>query len=245
MALSQGSAERLSAYAELRGPLLIQTNHPSWWDPLIAHHFNRQLLHPRQFVAPIDAEALEQYGVFKKLGFFGVESDKLAGAKTLLRAGRAACTEKTVLWITPEGRFADARDRSAALAPGLAHLCRKLDAEAQGGRVLSMALEYAFWDERLPVVFAHFSQPMDFSTSAPNMPSNAARDKSWWSQQLENQLRGVQNELADWVVARQDDPFEVLVTGRRGAGGVYERARQLKAWWSGAKLSTQHGEQFS
>lgn len=260
VALSRGSEDRLREYTRMPGPLLIQTNHPSWWDPLIAHHFTRQLLAPRQFVAPIDAQALEQYSVFKKLGFFGVESEALSGARTLLRDGYAACTDQTVLWITPEGRFADARDHSASLAPGLAHLCRRLDSESAGGRVLSMALEYAFWDERLPMVFAHFSQPIEFRVAAedgePVPPGQdestqhatngfERKTKSWWSDQLESQLRELQSELAQWVIARQDDPFEVLVNGKRGAGGFYERARRLKAWWSGAKLSTQHGEQFS
>ena len=49
-------------------PLIVYGNHPSWWDPLIAHFLNRSLFPNRQFYAPIDADALEQYKVFANLG---------------------------------------------------------------------------------------------------------------------------------------------------------------------------------
>ena len=145
-------------------PLLIYGNHPSWWDPLIAHFLNRCLFPTRQFYAPIDAQALEQYSVFGKLGFYGVQMSTTSGAAAFLKQTTAILNGgQTAIWITPEGRFSDARDHTADLMPGLSHMCTKLTR----GKVVPLALEYLFWDERLPVCLAKFGQPMriaDFET---------------------------------------------------------------------------------
>ena len=132
-------------------PLIVYGNHPSWWDPLIAHFLNRTLFPGRQFHAPIDAEALEQYRVFGKLGFYGVRLNTTSGAAAFLKQSMAILgSGGTAIWITPEGRFSDARDHSAELMPGLAHLCTRMSM----GWALPLALEYVFWDERLPVCLA-------------------------------------------------------------------------------------------
>ena len=53
---------------------------------------------------------------------------------------------RTVLWVTPHGRFADARERPLALKPGVGHLAATLGR----GAILPMAVELTFWDERTP-----------------------------------------------------------------------------------------------
>ena len=119
-------------------PLIVYGNHPSWWDPLIAHFLNRTLFPERQFYAPIDADALQQYRVFGKLGFYGVNMDTTSGAAAFLKQSTAilGARERTAIWITPEGRFSDARDHSPELMPGLAHLCNRLSE----GYVLPLAI---------------------------------------------------------------------------------------------------------
>ncbi len=215
-------------------PLIVYGNHPSWWDPLIAHFLNRALFPGRQFYAPIDAEALEQYRVFGKLGFYGVSMNTTSGAAAFLKQSTAILAAGgTAIWMTPEGRFADARDHTAELMPGLAHLCTKMSV----GAVLPLALEYVFWDERLPVCLAKFGSPVAIA-------DHQARSKPEWGDMLTSQLRATQNGLAELAQARSSDPFDNLIRGNSGAGFVYDSFRRMKSFAAGRSFRSQHGEQF-
>lgn len=215
-------------------PLILYANHPSWWDPLIAHFLGRVVFPRRQFYAPIDAAALEQYGVFEKLGFYGVHLETLHGARAFLKRSVAIATAgRTSIWITPEGRFADVRDHSTPLMPGLPHLCRRLN----NGWVVPLAMEYAFWDERLPNCLARFGPPIAIA-DFPHL------SKPGWCELLKTRMRENQTELATLVIARSDEPFENLLCGKAGAGGFYDAMRRLKAWARGREFQAAHGDHF-
>ncbi|MEO1529772.1 MAG: lysophospholipid acyltransferase family protein [Planctomycetota bacterium] len=215
-------------------PLVVYANHPSWWDPLIAHFLNRTLFPSRQFYAPIDAEALQQYRVFERLGFFGVQLDNRAGAAAFLSQSRSILSQsETALWITPEGRFADIRDHDAAFQPGLAHLCSKSDSLV----ALPVALEYVFWEERLPVCLVAIGQAQ-ITADAPD------RSKADWTCCLTRALRDAQNRLAERSVSRDSTCFENLLQGKRGGGGMYDSFRRLKALMTGRSFKAAHGEHF-
>ncbi|EMI24954.1 lysophospholipid acyltransferase family protein [Rhodopirellula europaea] len=215
-------------------PLIVYSNHASWWDPLLAHFINERLLSPRQFYAPIDAEALQQYKVFEKLGFFGVQSDSNRGAAQFLKTTAALFRrEHSALWVTPEGRFADVRDHEAELMPGLSHVCSKLDR----GWVVPLAMEYVFWDERLPLVLFRFGD-------AIAIPTASDWDKQQWSEELTERLRFSQSRLAKLCIDRSSEPFENLLRGKRGASGMYDTARRLKSWMTGRSFQAGHGDQF-
>ena len=243
-------------------PVVVYGNHPSWWDPVIAHFLNDRLLPHRQFRAPIDADALEQYQIFKKLGFFGVEQHSRQGAAEFLRHAKAVtASSDDALWITPEGRFADVRDHSSELMPGLAHLASL----ATRGHAVSMALEYVFWNERQPMCLVRFSPPLDLA-KPPADPSRPASEpfpdpskldamvgdearlprlaksstKESWHQTLTTTLRINQQALADLAVARSIDPFENLLQSRGGGGVIYDSFRRIKSLFTGRRFQRRH-----
>jgi 1-acyl-sn-glycerol-3-phosphate acyltransferase len=215
-------------------PLIVYGNHASWWDPLIAHFLNRQLFPGRQFYAPIDADALQQYRVFGKLGFYGVRMNTTSGAAAFLkRSNTILAAGSTAIWMTPEGRFADARDHSAPLMPGLAHLCTRMSE----GVVVPLALEYVFWDERLPVCLTRWGTPLLVSQH----PSCSKAD---WSERLTVHLRQTQQRLAELAIARSSSAFDNLIRGQSGAGLVYDSFRRVKSWACRQPFRARHGEQF-
>jgi 1-acyl-sn-glycerol-3-phosphate acyltransferase len=219
-----------------QGPVIVYGNHPSWWDPLIAHLLCRLCFHPRQFYAPIDAAALAKYQVFKKLGFYGIDLGSKQGASQFLKTSTAILqAPQTSLWITPEGRFCDHRDHSATLMPGLAHLCTKLPAE---GMAIPMALEYTFWEERLPECLVRFGTPItpgDVTT----------KNKSCWAAAVESALRENQRLLAANVIERNPALFRPILSGKRGAGGIYDTFRRLRSVLGGHRFEAQHGGKFN
>ena len=138
-------------------PVVVYTNHPSWWDPIFfmllhAHAFPGRRLH-----GPMDAKALEKYRFMKKLGIFGIDLDSSGGARTFLRTSRAVLARPdAAFWITAQGRFSDVRERPVALAPGLAHLARSVPELV----IQPVAVEYPFWNERHPEALAWFGEPV-------------------------------------------------------------------------------------
>jgi 1-acyl-sn-glycerol-3-phosphate acyltransferase len=215
-------------------PLILYGNHPAWWDPLIAHFLNRSLFPTRQFYAPIDAEALDQYSVFGKLGFYGVRTNTTSGATAFLKQTTAILEKgQAAIWITPEGRFADARDHDAELMPGLAHICTKM----KRGYVVPLALEYPFWEERLPVCLAMFGEPAKISDLG-------TVSKAEWQEKLSAELRDTQDQLAKLAIGRSSDPFDDLLTGKAGAGMFYDTFRRVRSVFSRTKFRNKHGDQF-
>ena len=217
-----------------RLPVIVYANHASWWDPLVSHFINRTLIPDRQFYAPMDADALQRYRVFAKLGFYGIEMQSSRGATEFLKRTRSILDHpNTAVWITPEGKFTDVRDHTSVLMPGLSHLCN----QRETGSVLPLALEYVFWDERLPVCLAKFGQPIDVA-------EHVAYTKQQWADLLTLRLRQAQNELARRSIDRCSGPFENLLAGRSGGGFVYDSFRRAKSLLTGKSFRSSHGEQF-
>jgi 1-acyl-sn-glycerol-3-phosphate acyltransferase len=211
-------------------PLVVYLNHPSWWDPLVAFQLTRQLFPSRRHYAPIDAEALESYGFFARLGFFGVEQGSRRGARRFLETSAAICeNDRTGLWITPQGQFTDPRQRPQVLAPGLAHLIRRLDR----GVVLPVALEYAFWDERLPEALVHIGEPLRIE-ALRTQPT--ARIGS----RLTARLDTTADQLAQLSMQRNEQVFSTLLGGGAGVGGPYDLWRRLRARLRGEIFEPSH-----
>lgn len=234
VAVDRRSLDAVSVIGD--APLVVFGNHPSWWDPLLAHFTCRRCFEGRQFYAPIDAAALERYRVFGKLGFFGVRSGQRRGAADFLEASLAVLNQPgTSLWITPQGRFTDVRDRSSILATGLAHLCARMPS---GGIALPMALELVFWEERLPECLMRFGVPI-------RCDQYQELDKRQWQERLTGSLQHTQDALAADIIARSPQPFEPLLSGKRGSGMLYDSFRRARSLLTGRPFRAAHGEKFN
>jgi 1-acyl-sn-glycerol-3-phosphate acyltransferase len=207
-------------------------NHAAWWDPLVCIILAERLFPRRASYAPIEAGALGRYRFMERLGLFGIDPKTRSGGLRFLRVSRAilACPD-TALWITPEGRFADPRLRPVRFRPGLAHIARSL----RSGVLLPLAIEYPFWEERLPETLARFGDPIQIG-------DQHARNVAGWTSLLEAQLRAAQDALAAEAIRRDVEDFEVLLRGRAGVGGVYDVWRRLVARLRGKAFSPEHGE---
>lgn len=207
------------------GPVLVVMNHPSWWDPLVG-----LLLAPRLgrrlHAAPWDAAALARYGLWERLGAFAVGPGLEGTARFLVRGRAALARDDAALWVTAQGRFVDARARPPGLLPGVGHLARAMDR----GVALPLALEYAFWDERLPEAFARFGPPLPARDPARPVGDGTAAAST---ARLEAALAATQDALAADVAARDPGRFTRVLAGRAGVGGVYDLWRRLRAWARG------------
>lgn len=206
-------------------PAIFFGNHVGWWDPILYLLLSARLLPERRSFGPIDAGALDKYRFLRRIGLFPVEQESRRGAVDFLMTSKLVLAEPgTCLWLTPQGRFSDVRERPVVFKAGVAHLAR----EMPDAQLVPVAVEYPFWTERRPEVVVHFGPVIEVSAH----PDLETED---WHALLEGQLTGAMDRLAVAAIARDETAFRKLMTGRVGVSPVYD------AWrWVRAKLSRRH-----
>jgi 1-acyl-sn-glycerol-3-phosphate acyltransferase len=229
-------------------PIIIYANHASWWDPLICLLLQDRCFRDRRAFAPIDAKALDQYRFFSRLGFFGVPQNSVRGAAQFLKNSTEILAQpNTVLWLTPQGRFADARERPAQFKAGLGHLPRRIERAA----FVPLALEYVFWEERKPEVLCRFGRAeiigrnseqlfrslerFDASGRTPAPPAEV------WTNHFERRLEATQGKLAVEAQRRQATAFHPILKSRSGVGLIYDTWRSARAAVTGRDFHREHG----
>jgi 1-acyl-sn-glycerol-3-phosphate acyltransferase len=213
-----------------RGPLIVYTNHPSWWDPIHFLLLARAVMPGRRMFGPFDAAALAKYKMFRRLGAFGIDRSTRRGAAEFLATSRAILADPgNTLWITAQGEFSDPRRRPVVLQPGLAHLVRGLDR----GRVLPLAVEYPFWNERRPEALSRFGPPLEIA-------AESGRKTEDLNDHLADCLAATMDALAEESATRDPHRFRTLLLGRAGVGGIYDLARRGTAWVRGRPFDSAH-----
>ncbi len=210
-------------------PLIVVLNHPGWWDPMVCVVLS-ELFGDRAHFAPIESAALEQYKVFTKLGFFGIEPGTRRGAAKFLRIAEAILAQPNhVLWITAQGEFRDVRQRPLGLRPGVGFLTARL----AHGAVLPLAIEYVFWQESKPECLVRFGTPLHLS-------AETELDGRGWTERIEKVLTENMDTLAAEVLQRDPALFSPFVQGKVGIGGIYDSWRWFKALVRGERFDPRH-----
>jgi hypothetical protein len=220
--------ERLARFDTVSsGPLVVYANHSSWWDPMVSVLLGQELLPGRRHYAPMDADALKKYPILRRIGIFPVEMSSARGAAQFLRTSQAILASGGVVWITPQGRFADPREVPLGFRPGLGALA----ARVPGLQLVPLAIEYTFWDERLPETLLCLGEAVQIESG---VGSEVVTKK------LEAALGLVMAELKEATLGRDAKKFRVLLTGQRGTGGIYAIGRRLQSWVTGKSMVVDH-----
>ena len=219
------NGERLKGQS---GPLVVYLNHGSWWDPLACMLLAGRFFADRVHYAPMDANALERYQMLGKMGMFPVEQGTRRGAEQFLRASAEILnTERAMLWVTPQGAFTDARQRPVVFRKGLAGVLRR----NPGATAVPLAIEYTFWDERLPEILIQVGQPKRFEAGMS-------------TGEIENSLLSgmvsAQDALASLAMARSAGAFETVLSGKAGVGIAYDIWRRMVAMVKGRRYQAEH-----
>ncbi len=214
-------------------PLVVFTNHASWWDPLVGLVLKDAFFSDRALFSPIDAAMLARYRMFARLGFFGVEQHSRRGAVQFLRTSEVILqSPDRLLAVTPQSRFADVRERPVRFQAGLGHLAMRVERAL----FLPMATEFVFWEERLPEILVRFGEPV-----AVRREHAPAFTHDHWTELFEQKLEATQDALSIEAQQRNPSEFQKLLVGDAGQGGIYDLWRALKARLRGKSFSKEHG----
>ena len=212
-------------------PVILYTNHPGWWDPLVFFTVAQDLWPGRMSYGPIDAAALGKYRFLERIGLVGIEPGTRRGAARFLRIARAAGRRSDVIfWVTAQGAFADPRDRPVAIRPGVGHAA----AGNESGLIVPLAVEYPFWNERCPEILVAFGPALRID----GVGGGGADE---WTTVLERALEAAQDRLAAAAQRRDPAAFTTLLSGRVGVGFVYDLVRRVKALLRGERFDASHG----
>lgn len=211
--LANGSRAALDAAAAHPGPIVVASNHQSWWDPLVGFLVHDAWFRGRRPLSPMDATQLAKFGFFRKLGVFGVDPDDVAGLRPFVRyvEGQFRDHPRSALMLTPQGRFVDPRV-PVKVRPGVAMVMSRVPA----AQALAVSIEYAFWNDRRPEVF--------LLASRVEAPADAG-DSRAWEDAFDRAMNRNAAELATLVQARDPAAFECI------AGGAGTRTHPVFDLW--------------
>ena len=210
-------------------PLVVYFNHASWWDPLVCLLLAHDFFPERSAFVPIDSAMLERYGIFKRLGFFGVDPT-LRGTRTFLRITHDLLADpRNSVWLSPQGRFADVRERPLRLQDGLAALAtREPDAA-----FVPLAIEYPFWTEPRPEILVSFGEPI--------VPGREpGRTVEEWTGVFSSALETTQDKVAAASCRRDTVEWQSVNRGKSGVSGIYDAWRWFRARLRGEKFDPEH-----
>ena len=158
-----------------------------------------------------------------------MEPGNIASIRKLVEVGEQVLSQHNgMLWLTPQARFADVRERPLRIGSAVAHLIERVPSSV----TLPVALEYAFWEERYPEALVRFGAPLEARDllQVGNLPAF-----------LELRLEENMAALAHLSVTRSAAAFTTMLSGKAGVGGVYDGWRRLRAKVRGEQFRTQHG----
>jgi 1-acyl-sn-glycerol-3-phosphate acyltransferase len=133
-------------------PLLVVSNHTSWWDPLVILHASQHLLGTDGH-ALMDAQNLRKLPFFALVGAFGVDlGDPSDGAAAIRYAARLLDRPGRLVWVFPQGRERPITERPLAFRAGSAEIARV----AKRAITLPAALRYEHASTERPVLYLSF-----------------------------------------------------------------------------------------
>ena len=193
--------------------VIIASTHVSWWDALLAIYLDG--------VVGSEGHCYMDAVNLKKLPFFGwtgaVPLDRTSPRLALadLNAGAALAKPGSALWIFPQGRQRRTSVRPLGLHSGTSRAAKK-----SGARVLPLALDYVWREDRRPAIVASFGTPLS-GHGRPLM------------EELERELIAGLASMDDFVDGIET-PFEALLPGACSQG-VPLSGRLLAAFAKGER----------
>ena len=208
--LVRGSNQALKQLAGVRGPIIFAMNHSSWWDPLVGIELHKRYFGDREICSPMDAEQLEQFGIFKSIGVFGVDPEDPKSLEVMNDwvGARFEETPKTNMWITPQGRFSDVRE-TVRPRPGIARIA----ARHPQATVASLSMEYVFWSDARPECLLQVEH-----VPVPESPTTAG-----WLRAITEVMQRNTDDLARHAMTRNPESFRTILGGASsGTHPIYD-----------------------
>lgn len=195
-------------------PVLIVSNHTSWWDPLVLQWIASGELAADAY-AMMDAKNILRFPFFKRVGAFGVDLDDAAdGMRAIRYATKLLSKPGRLVWIFPQGAETPITKRPLQFRPGAAAVARL----ARHAKIIPAALRYEMRGVPKPELWLSFGVGHDHLAAATP----------------ERQVDLVQAEMDRIEAAIHDDcpaDFERMMKDASPRDGLLFRVAQAVLIW--------------
>lgn len=168
--------EHLRAEREKR-PILLVSNHTSWWDPLVLFDLSFRTLKLEGY-ALMDAKNLRALPMLGWIGAFGVEiGDKQDGERAVAYAGSLLDRPGRFVAVYPQGRERPVFERPLGFKPGAARMALAAKVEPA---IVPLGVRYEFGRHEKPEVLvsigAAIEREADEATITASMERAVTRE---------------------------------------------------------------------
>ena len=185
------------------GPVLVVSNHSSWWDPIVLQWMCHRVLRCDAF-AMMDAKNLARLPFFRKVGAFGVDLESARdGVRAIRYSAGLLDRPGRLVWVFPQGRETPVT-RPLVFRAGAAAITRLGKAA-----VVPVAIRYEMGATPLPELWLSVGAPIEGQDRAA-------------------QEAGVARELERIDAALETDEFPVV--HRQSPSGLSRLAEASLSW---------------
>jgi 1-acyl-sn-glycerol-3-phosphate acyltransferase len=139
-----------------RGPVLVVSNHTSWWDPLVMFDLSYRILRC-EGSALMDAKNLRALPMMGWIGAFGVELGDPEDGERAVRYGAEQLSKPgRMVVVFPQGRERPVSERPLVFRPGAARMALLAPVETA---IVPMAVRYEHGRTEKPDALIHLGEP--------------------------------------------------------------------------------------
>ncbi len=143
-------------------PVLLLSNHLSWWDGFWAMYINVKLL-KRRFHFMMLEEQLKRYSFFINTGGYSVKRGARSVVESLNYTAELLSDNRNMVLLFPQGKITSIYDQTLIFEKGVEHILKKIEGKVQ---VIFMANLVDYFSEEKASLFIYLREydPEDHKT---------------------------------------------------------------------------------
>jgi 1-acyl-sn-glycerol-3-phosphate acyltransferase len=150
-------------FAEKNKPILLVSNHISWWDGFWAEYLNIRVFH-RKFYFMMLEEQLKKHIFFNKTGGYSIRKGSRSILETLNYTAELLNDNRNLVLIFPQGKLESLHNQNIRFEKGIEHIIKKTEGNIQ---ILFLVNLVEYFSDPRPGLISYFKEydGSDFRTS--------------------------------------------------------------------------------
>jgi len=175
-----GTVKIIGDLKEKQLPLLLISNHISWWDGFWAGYLNQQVFHRKIHFMMLE-EQLRKYWVFNFIGGFSVHKKSKNIIETLNYTSELLNDNKNMVFIFPQGEIQSMHNQHIQFEKGLERILKNKENAVQ---VIFLVNLIDYFSNRKPGIYFHIQE---YADGAFDMKSIQENYNLFYAQSVEKQ----------------------------------------------------------
>ena len=146
-------------YQEKNLPLLLISNHVSWWDGFWVMYLNMKLLH-RKFYFMMLEEQLKKFSFFINTGGYSVKKGTRSIIESINYTVELLTDSKNLVLMFPQGKITSVYDRSIKFEKGIERILKEVKSKVQ---IIFVVNLIDYFSKEKPSLYIYFKElsPVD------------------------------------------------------------------------------------